>query len=181
MHDQIVGALGADWKKPVAPGLYDPRMYERVALLRGKIDVVDQYLPDYRAGGAKVLDFSAGSGALLEVLRHYGNEALGADIQYFEFLDSQELPYVRVDGRALPYPFERGSFDLVSCIGSIQTYHLPWRDVITEFCRIARRHVFLIANVGEEYERKKGDIIGWAPAGWRQDLHLRSAFRWVPR
>lgn len=178
-REEIIHALGAEWRHPVAPELYDPRMYQRVELLRGKISIIDEWLPEYLSGGATVLDFSCGTGALLEVMRYYGNEILGADIQYFEFLESQGLPYQYVNGRFLPYPFSDRSWDLLTCIGSISMYRQPWRDVVTEFCRIARKHVFLVVNVGEEFERRKHELIGWAPDGWRLDVHRRSAFRWA--
>lgn len=178
---EVLAALGSEWNVPVPPGRYHAKMYQRADRLRGKLRVVGEYLEEYRAGGASVLDFSCGSGALLEILRCYGNEIFGTDVQYFEFLESQKIPYRRVDGRCLPYPFGDRTFDLVTCIGSIQTYRLPWRDVITDFCRVARRNVLLIANSGDVFDANKDDLIEWAPPGWELELQYRTAFRWASR
>lgn len=180
-YQRILSELGPDWREPIPTGLYDPRMYQRSELFLGKLRIVDEFLPEYREGGASVLDFSCGSGALLEVMRYYGNTILGTDIQYFEFLEAQQIPYQQVDGGCLPYPIKEDAFDLVTCIGSIQMYHRPWRNVVAELARIACRHVLVIVNNGEDFERRKGDLIGWSPDGWRQDMQVRSVFRWSRR
>ena len=105
-------------------------------------------LPEYKKGGRSCLDLSCGNGVLLEVLRHYGNAVLGADRAHFDFLRSQDVPYVEFDGDRLPYPFGDRSFDLVTCIGSITFYDVPWAEVLSEFCRIARRTVFVQVQRG---------------------------------
>lgn len=62
-------------------------------------------------------------------------ESLGLDVRLF-------------DGGVLPYPLADKSFDLVCCYQAIEAYARParWREIVDEFCRIARKTVLIGFN-----------------------------------
>jgi hypothetical protein len=68
------------------------------------------------------------------------------------------------DASKLPYAFEDKSFDYICCYQAIEAYAKPadWGEIVTEFCRIARRAVVigfnpppLRANSDENWEETK--------------------------
>ena len=173
----LIRQLGADWRAPVTSR--HAKFLDRPRQIRLKSAIVDRYLRDFRHGGCHCLDVSCGNGVLLEVLRHYGNTVVGAEREHFELLQAQDVPYVEFDGDRLPYPFEDRSFDLVTCIGSITFYEAPWPDVLAEFCRIARRTVFLAVNRGWVLDAHRALLDHWTAPGWRCVLRGTAHYKWV--
>lgn len=180
MNDNIVGSLGVKWRDLPEPEYLRTRFTDRRRHIDQKSDFIAKVLPEYRTGPSrKVVDFSCGNGVLLEVFRHYGHEVLGVDIQYFDFLRSQGIPFVEHDCRVLPYPFESGSCDLITCVGSISTYgDVAWGDIVAEFCRIASHHVAVRPNAGEPLEKNRAELDGLALAGWTLRKPSRDIWKW---
>ena len=170
----LIRELGAKWRLVEVPAT-PVKFADRPTQLAKKARLVDDCLPEYKKGGRSCLDLSCGNGVLLEVLRHYGNHVLGADRAHFDFLRSQDVPYVEFDGDRLPYPFGDRSFDLVTCIGSITFYAVAWAEVLAEFCRIARRTVFVQVNQGWILDENRALLQRWTAPGW--DCVMRESYR----
>jgi SAM-dependent methyltransferase len=155
----VLKSIGAKWKSlPGDSPLRKSKMADRAKKVDASEGRIKAYLPEYLHGGFSVLDISCGAGIDLEIFRHYGNEIMGMDVQYFPFMDSQDVPYVNHNGGDLPYPFEAQSFDLVYNAGSISNYGRDWLDVLDEFFRIARKTVYFIPNAGGPYEENRTRI-----------------------
>jgi SAM-dependent methyltransferase len=169
--NDVLTALGRNWKEP-------PKVHDRLPALERKYDLIEKFLPEYKAGGKSVLDLSCGNGALLEILRHYGNEVAGSEVEYFLYLKSQAIPFVRHDCAVFPYPFEDQSFDLVSCIGSISFYRSECAPVLLELFRIARKTVFVLVNTGEYLDTYGPELQAFCPDGWRKTLNAGSVYKW---
>ena len=173
----LIAKLGAEWRAPIAQERPVKFLDRRTQIAR-KARLVNQCLPEYKEGGRSCLDLSCGNGVLLEILRHYGNAVLGADVRHFEFLKTQDVPFVAFDGDRLPYPFGDRSFDLVTCVGSITFYAAPWAEVLAEFCRIARRTVFVQANTGWILEENRALLERWTAPGWECVLRKGYRYKW---
>ncbi len=170
---EVLEALGKGWQKPI-------KMHDRVRHLNSKYSLISKFLPDYIEGGKSVIDISTGNGAFIEIMRHYGNEVMGVEHYYFDYLRSQDLPFVEHDCNKLPYPFKDASYDLVSCIGSITFYDAKWIYVLDEFFRIARRDVFLIVNSGEPRDRMGYKLDNYVKEGWqRVPIDDDAVFHWT--
>jgi len=155
------------------------KFLDRRTQIKRKSDLVDAFLQEVRKGGYHCLDVSCGNGVLLEVLRHYGNTIMGAEFEHFDFLESQGVPYVEFNGNRIPFPFEDKSFDLVTCIGSITFYNTPWAEVLAEFCRIARKTVFLAVNRGYILDANRELLETWTMPGWKCVLRQEPRYKWV--
>jgi hypothetical protein len=84
---KVYDTIGEEWKY---------KWYNRVTFIRDKHDEVVSFLPEYKAGGKKCLDFSCGNGIMLEILRYYGNEIMGTEVptcSLFQLLNAQGVPY----------------------------------------------------------------------------------------
>ena len=174
---ELIRDLGAEWRAPIAQQK-PAKFLDRRAQLTKKERLIKQCLPEYRAGGFKCLDMSCGNGVLLEILRHYGNEIMGAEVRHFEFLRTQGVPHIKLDGDHLPYPFYDQSYDLVTCVGSITFYEAPWPDVLSEFFRIARRTVFLQVNLGWILDAHRVLLDTWEVEGWTCVMRDMYRFKW---
>lgn len=169
----VLSAVGKGWAKPI-------KMHDRVPSLNRKYDLIKRYLPEYESLKSSVIDFSCGNGALIEIMRHYGNEVMGVEHYYLDYLRSQDLPFVEHNCDRLPYPFESGSYSLLTCVGSITFYEANWFSVLDEFFRIARDTVFIIANSGHILDNNKYILDNYMPDGWaRVDFRDPAVYKWV--
>jgi len=173
----LIKTLGIEWRGPVASR--HAKFLDRRDQIVRKSALVDRYLPEVKDGGWHCLDLSCGNGVLLEVLRHYGNTIVGADREHFEFLKTQQVPFVEFDGDSLPYPFEDQSFDLVTSVGSITFYNPPWEAILAEFCRIARKTVLLVVNQGWILDDHLTMLQQWTAPGWKNVLKKAPRYKWV--
>lgn len=67
---------------------------------------------------------------------------------YQPIIESLDLDVRLIDGRDWPYPFEDKSFDVVCAYQAIDAFAPPerWLEIVSEFCRIARRAVVVGYN-----------------------------------
>lgn len=174
----VLQELGSQWRDiPPDSEFHSARIADRTRKITDSVSRFRRDLPEYQAGGYRVLDISCGSGIDLEIMRHYGNVVMGMDIQYFELLDSQEIPYVNHNGGDLPYPFKTDEYDLVLCMGSISNYGADWLEVLGEFFRIARKTVYFIPNRGEPFDQNK-DRIPKEVDGWKSAIYQEGLYKW---
>lgn len=178
----MIDALGDSWVVPQDMAFVKKhhRLYNRNDQITCKYGIIKTYVPEYMgAPDRKVLDISSGSGAFLEIMRHFGHEIMGMDIQYFPLLDSQSIPYAIHNGKDLPYPFDDKSYDLVACQGAISNYRIPWESVLGEFFRISRSCVLLICNGGHPLDENEGMLSRMMPDGWAKPINTKSVHKWV--
>ncbi|MET4103205.1 SAM-dependent methyltransferase [Roseovarius sp. MBR-78] len=106
-----------------------------------------------------VLDLSAGGCGVADVYGHYGHRvtirdyfATGPDgvarNPYEAIHREVGLDCAHFDGRARPYGFDSGGFDLVLCHQALDAYGpvASWPEAVAEMLRIARHAVGLVFN-----------------------------------
>lgn len=106
-----------------------------------------------------VIDLSAGGCGTYEVFRHFGHDVTVCDFYEDDGFNSVGHSYAAIhdmlgiecgffDGRALPYSFKDGSFDIVLCHQALDAYGPVsfWYDAIADMLRVARRSVGLVLN-----------------------------------
>lgn len=184
----IVQSLGSDWKQLDEKGLKTPRTAmnskyrNRMRSIKLKYYLLSKYLSEYKGKPKRnVLDFSCGNGVSLEILRLWGHDIFGIDIQYEAFLKSQRIPYMIYDCAKLPYPFEDKSFDLVMNLGAITFYPLidnTWEDVINEFARISKRTIFMVINKGWLYDKHIHYLDDWKNKEWKRVIRNKYIYKW---
>lgn len=176
----LVNALGSSWIDLPNRERLHTRFIDRKVQIPSKLSFISSILPEYlHKGGKKVVDFSSGNGVLLEIFRHYGHEVLGVDIQYFNFLDSQGIPWIEHDCRKLPFPLTDNSCNLITCIGSLSTYgDVFWGDVLNEFARIAKECIVIRPNQGEVLEARRYELLAWTSPGWELLSKKSDIFKW---
>ena len=115
-------------------------------------DVVGTDFP-WRAGNEPVLTPSRPwHRAALKACRDRGHGGLMArpveGWAYQPIIESLGLDVRMIDGRNRPDPFDDKSFDVVCAYQAIDAFAPPeeWADVVSEFCRIARRTVVVGFN-----------------------------------
>lgn len=153
-------------------------MHQREKTLEMSYGYVDKYLSEYKTGGKCALDLSCGNGALLEILRHYGNEVMGVEIDYFRYLRSQGIPHIKHDCGVLPYPVKDKSYDLVCCTGAISFYSADCASVMAEIFRIARECVLVIVNRGSYLDQHRDLMTSLIPSGWEKVITEDSTHKW---
>jgi SAM-dependent methyltransferase len=102
--------------------------------------------------GRKVLDIACGTGAWLAELAHRGASAAGIDISSRAVEQCRRrLPDADIrEGVAEQLPFEDGSFDLVTCLGSLEHF-LDQPRALREMRRVAKPDatlLILVPNAG---------------------------------
>lgn len=184
--EELIAKIGLELQNPnieLSPKERRARKFlmERSRMLRGKHGQLHSYLVELvKPKKRSVIDFSCGSGIWLEIVRAYGHEIMGLDLQYFPYLESQGIPYIDHDCRHWPYPVPDQSYDYLTCQGAITFYgSVPWSDILSEFMRIARSCVFVSANSGPVLEANRSIIENWCPKGWKRTLNGPSNFKWV--
>ena len=180
MNRPLINTLGSDWRSLTNEERRDDSKFltDRVRILEGKHGMVHTKIPEYMTGNHTVLDFSCGNGAFLEVMRYYKNDVMGVDIQNFKFMESQGIPYIRHDCGIIPYPFSDNSYDLVTCMGSISAYRFEiWKPILSEFFRIARKCVFIIANSGKPFDRNRDLLDELYLDGWTKEV-CGTSYKW---
>ncbi len=70
------------------------------------------------------------------------------DWPYRPIIDAIDLPVTLFDAGITPYPFDDKQYDYVMCFQAIEHYCHPrdWMQLVDEFCRIARKSVFIMLN-----------------------------------
>ena len=183
--EEFLDAVGREWAAlPPIPHLRAQKFLERERTLRSAFNLAWEHLSEYlrKPTGLSAVDFSCGNGAFLEALRHHGLDVLGVDVQYFEFLDSQGVPYIHHDCRILPYPLEDRSQDIVTCHGAITFYRgTDWTDVLDEFGRIARRCIVITPNSGEVLDENRHKLNDWCPSEWKRVTSGPTWWKWRAR
>lgn len=102
--------------------------------------------------GQRVLDIACGTGEWLQVCSERGAEVFGVDISS-KAIDLCELVMPHGDFRCQPaeiLPYENQSFDLVTCLGSLEHF-LDQENAINEMARVAKNNakiVILVPNSG---------------------------------
>jgi len=100
--------------------------------------------------GARVLDVACGPGLLLRAAVERGHAAAGVDLSHEAVALAHELlpPADVRQGNAEHLPFADGSFDGVTCLGSIERF-LDREGALREMLRVGRpdaRFCFLVRN-----------------------------------
>jgi len=149
-----------------------------------KVYEIKRYYPEYITNVSKrVIDFSAGNGILLEIMRWLGHEVVGTDIpgSVFSMLArTQGIPIIEHNCNILPFPVPSDSYDLLVNVGAIHHYISPWKEVLDEFFRIARETVFISVTRGDNYDNKKHILDEYDHVGWVKvpDLPI-GIYKWV--
>jgi SAM-dependent methyltransferase len=131
------------------------------------------------ARGTRLLDVSCGTGSLLAAAQDRGIDAVGIDLSDKAVkLAKQVAPSVEVTvGAGEALPFENASFDLVSCLGSLEHF-LDMGQGLEEMKRVAKpsgRFCIMVPNQ---------EFIGWKVLGHQgtaqQDIneHLLPLTAW---
>lgn len=191
MSNMIRNTIGVEWRDPDIDrkltdlGLDRDHKYRKreVWIDRNK-RYVTLLLFEYMKSKPKyVLDFSTGNGIFLEIMRYFGHIVQGTDsliCKYTPFHNSQDIPVSYFNASFPPYPFLNKSFDLVSCNHAINFYKCDWNLVLDEFFRISRETVFIIVNLGDQWNEKKNIIQNYIlPKGWGLQYRIRSMFKWI--
>lgn len=180
VEKSIIDALGANWAKPeLVENIKSAKMYDREPMLRRKIDFIGKHLNEFVwHKGKSILDLSCGNGTFLEVMRFLGHDIMGTDVQYFECLESQEIPYIAHNGNDLPYPFKNKSYDLVTNIGSITFLEIDWNKVLDEMFRISKNTVFVLANSGPILNANRDILSNYNHKGWVNVFDNGLAYKW---
>jgi len=173
--EALLTKVGRDWAKPIAKkdcedglGL---RMYDRPTQLTRKNRFINRYLKEYMKGKGSVLDVACGSGTFLECMRYYGNEIMGTELRRFSYMESQSIPHIKHDCHDMPFPFEDGSYDLVTCqgaFGQLRPFMVP--DIVGEFFRVASKTVLIRVNSTKIMEAFLTDLDS-IPDGWRETFN----------
>lgn len=117
--------------------------------------------------GTKLLDVSCGEGKLVELARRRGVFACGVDFSVSAVLratsDTQLREFAVADGTSLP--FRDASFDIITCIGSLEHFVDPSAGVreISRVMAPGARACILLPNTfsllgNVDYARRYGDI-----------------------
>jgi SAM-dependent methyltransferase len=90
--------------------------------------------------GERILDVACGPGLLLRAARERSLEATGIDLSRVALgmVDRVAPGAGRLQANAERLPFASGTFDLVTCIGSLERF-LDRREALREMRRVARR------------------------------------------
>ena len=129
--------------------------------------------------GARLLDVSCGSGFLLEAARQRGLAAVGVDLSDQAVRIAQKVaPSARLAvGTGEQLAFRSGTFDYVSCLGSLEHF-LDMGRGVREMLRVAKPDAHFCIMVPNE------NFIGWKVLGHQgtaqQDIneHLLSLGTW---
>ncbi len=131
--------------------------------------------------GGRVLDVACGPGLLLCAALERGHAAAGIDLSQEAIALARELvPAAEVQqGNAEQLPFASGSFDGVTCLGSIERF-LDRERALREMLRVARpgaRFCFLVRNANTLVWRYWRQCLGRREVKGHQDAQSIAAWR----
>jgi 2-polyprenyl-3-methyl-5-hydroxy-6-metoxy-1,4-benzoquinol methylase len=183
--NKVVEALGADWGEDAEDEQLKHKLADRVVQIPRKVAFVRQYLPEYTKGGFSVLDISCGAGIFLEVMRHYGNEIMGTDVNRFSLLQAQKVPFIPHNSHSLPFPFDAQSYDLVTCLGSFGQYAQqnkifarPLSEIFAEMFRLARKTVVVKMN-SPKTAMEHAKVFKTYPPEWKIEVSDMTIFKYT--
>ena len=108
-----------------------------------------------------------------------------SNIEYRNFLLSQDIPFLEHDCGSFPYPIEDKSFDILTCIGAITFYASTveeveerWPKVLDEFARIARKTFAISVNQGWKFRAGKTLLREWEHPEFELVYNNQHLFRW---
>jgi SAM-dependent methyltransferase len=186
INHELVGT----WKNLDMNNLH-PKM-NRKWLNRGEImnahwEILTKYLPECFEDGRifEVIDFSCGSGSMMEILRSHGHKVKGVDYDksYLPLTESQGLEVVYHDGRKFPYPLENRCCDILICWGAM-TFYKPvtnWQLTLDEFARMARKTILIGVNKGAELDEGRMFIDSWSNSRFELVLNNDYIWKWVAK
>jgi ubiquinone/menaquinone biosynthesis C-methylase UbiE len=139
-HEQVRRFYDEEYYANASTGETLPWQMRRIADRMGSME------------GRKVLDIACGTGAWLAELAHRGANIAGIDISSRAVeLCRRRLAYADIrEGAAEQLPFEDCSFDLVTCLGSLEHF-LDQPHALREMRRIAKPGatlLILVPNAG---------------------------------
>lgn len=185
MTEELIKALGVQWGEGADEKEMQHKLADRAVQIPRKGKFIRQYLPEYMQGGCRVLDVSCGAGIFLEVMRYYGNEIMGTDVNRFSLMQAQNIPFTPHNSHSLPFPFEDEAFDLVTCLGSFgqyasqnKLYARPLSEIFAELFRMARQTVLVKMNSIETATRH-ADVFKQYPRGWVRSVHDTTIFKYA--
>lgn len=125
--------------------------------------LISSCLPECKKGGFSILDVSCGNGVFLELLRTYRNQIYGTEVdkKYEEMLKSQNIPWKQWDSTILPFPFPDNTFDIVTCIGSINFYkpYSLWGSIVKDFMRMGKKKVVVSIDTSSPKHYKEREYL----------------------
>jgi ubiquinone/menaquinone biosynthesis C-methylase UbiE len=182
---KLIEALGLKWGGEADEKEMQHKLADRAVQIPRKDAFIREYLPEYMTGGQSVLDVSCGSGIFLEVMRYYGNEIMGTDVNRFSLLRAKQVPFIPHNSHSLPFPFEDQQFGLVTCLGSFgqyakqgKIYARPLNEIFAELFRLASRTVLVKMN-SVETATEHARVFKGHPKGWSFSVHDTTVFKYV--
>jgi len=114
----------------------------------------------------RILDIGCGGGVLAEEYAKLGCQVTGIDISEESLAiarahaQAEDLSIEYQSGSAMDLPFDRGSFEVVSCCDALE--HIPeWKQVIAEVNRVLKPGgLFLFDTINRTSESKVSFIFG---------------------
>ena len=182
------------WDRPdlVAP-LHECKYFDRDRVLHVLWSRLSYLAPDWLVhipkNSKKVVDVSAGNGASLEIMRHFGYDITGMDLykklyaKYELFIKSQNIPLIRHDCSTFPYPLKTKEYDLLINFGAIGQYfdddlERNWIRVLNEFARVAKSTILFIPNCGWKLDKCRKTVMNWTHPGFKLTKATDHRFRW---
>lgn len=182
---KLIEALGLKWGDEADEKEMQHKLADRAVQIPRKDAFIREYLPEYMTGGHRVLDVSCGAGIFLEVMRYYGNEIMGTDVNRFSLMKAKQVPFIPHNSHSLPFPFKDGEFDLVTCLGSFgqyaqqnKVYARPLSEIFAELFRLASKTVFVKMN-SVETAMEHAKVFKGYPKGWAFSVRDTTVFKYV--
>lgn len=145
-------------------------------------NIIKKYIPEISKGGLSILDVGCREGTFLEVARGYGNDVLGIEHRrkYWDDLKSKSINYITADISDIPYPIEDDVYDVVVCAHSFSQIKdvSKWDLYLSDYARIARKVVLVLANKGEQFDQYKHLLDGWKNHNWCFDKNVNTVYMW---
>jgi ubiquinone/menaquinone biosynthesis C-methylase UbiE len=188
--DYVSDQLGLTWKDPdivekvKKSGFGNLEYFDRKHFFRLKVNEIKDQYPEYISNAPKnVLDVSSGNGIQLEIMRMLGHTVTGLDTPnslLSPLARSQDILIVKHNCDMLPLPFLSQSIDLLTNVGALHFYNLPWDKIIKEFMRVSRETIFVSVSKGDIFDKNKHILDDYQQKGWKRvPLPKEYMFKWV--